>query len=72
MDEYLEHSLAQIIRWQSSGNPFLPYTAIVDGKKWVTRLNNFPEQSLYTLIIGETEVGDFDDWPVQWMRPVER
>ena len=45
------------------------YVAEVDGARWTIRLGDFPDEPLYTLAIGGTEVLSFDDWPPAWTRP---
>jgi len=32
------------------------------------RINDFPEEQLYTLIIDNEIILDFDDWPKNWER----
>jgi hypothetical protein len=34
----------------------------------LVRVNDFPEEQLYTLFVNGNEVGNFDDWPEQWVR----
>jgi hypothetical protein len=42
------------------------FTAAVDGKIWTIRLNDFPDEPLYTLLIDGFEIIHFDDWPEWW------
>jgi hypothetical protein len=35
----------------------------------VLRLGDFPEEALYTLLIGSADMGALDDWPAHWWRP---
>lgn len=63
--------LSQNISWEETGNAFFPYEANVDGKHLSIRLNDFPEESLYTLIVDGEEVCDFDDWLDNWQRDAE-
>jgi len=57
------------IMWEKGGSPIFPYLAIFEGVKCVIRVNDFPEEALFTLIIEDREKLDFDDWPAQWKRP---
>lgn len=57
------------IAWRKTADPQHPYAAEFEGEKCVIRLNDFPDEHLYTLIINGVEVTDFDDWSVQWTRP---
>ena len=60
--------LEEQVRWTRSADPNYPYEAEFNGDKLVVRLNDFPDQSLYTLMVNEKEVTSFDDWPEQWKR----
>lgn len=55
--------LAEKIVWQKTDDPKQPYVAEFEGEKCVIRLNDFPDEHLYTLIVNGVEVADFDDWP---------
>lgn len=52
-----------------SGKVGICFCADVDGATWKIRLNDFPDEPLYTLILGDQEVIHFDDWPSFWTRP---
>jgi len=56
------------INWEATGNPLYPYKVQIDGKEWFIRLNDFPEEPHYTLLIDNLEMFNFDDWPVDWIR----
>lgn len=43
--------------------------ATVEGKPWTVRINDFPDEPLFTLLIAGVEVMHFDDWPEFWHRP---
>jgi hypothetical protein len=36
--------------------------------QWELQVNDFPNEPLYTLLVGNTAIGDFDDWPPLWTR----
>jgi len=38
-------------------------------KEWTIRLNDFPDEPAYTLMIDIEEIIHFDDWPDFWDRP---
>lgn len=65
---YLEEKIV----WTQKEDPNYPYAARSDGDKLVIRLNDFPDENLYTLIVNKKEVASFDDWPKQWTRSKER
>ncbi len=52
--------------WKQSDDPYYPYEAHIGTEKYVIRLNDFPVEHLYTLLVNGTEVISFDDWPEKW------
>jgi hypothetical protein len=56
------------INWNETDDVDFPYTAMVNNHKWVLRLNDFPEEPLFTLFIDDEEWGHFDDWSPVWKR----
>jgi hypothetical protein len=65
----LEEITGRPIDWELSDDAEHPYVATLDDVDYVVRINDFPEESLYTLLCEERELGDFDDWPLSWVRP---
>lgn len=63
-----EEVFSTIVNWHESDDPEFPYEATVRNNKWVLRLNDFPEEPLFTLFINDEEWGDFDDWSPYWKR----
>lgn len=61
--------LAEKLVWRKTADPHHPYETGCDGETCVIRLNDFPDEHLYTLLVHGVEVADFDDWPAQWQRP---
>lgn len=58
---------AKPINWNKSADAEHPWCTTLEGKKARVRINDFPAESLYTLIIGRFEA-DFDDWPSGWKK----
>jgi hypothetical protein len=56
------------IVWKATNNLDHPWAAAVDGEHWQVRLNDFPDDFMYTLVIEGTAAGDFHDWPATWQR----
>ncbi|MFE2926147.1 hypothetical protein [Streptomyces goshikiensis] len=54
-----------------TGTSVFPYAALVDGRWWILRLNDFPEHPLYTLFVGSRRVTDLRDDPADWRRMSE-
>jgi hypothetical protein len=63
-DDYFELP----IRWTKTVDAEFPYAAVIDGQQWTIRINDFPEEPLYTLLVGGKEVISFDSWPKTWHR----
>lgn len=61
--------VASAITWEHTGDGELPYRAEVEGRTFRIRVNDFPEEPLYTLIAEDDELADLDDWPAAWVRP---
>lgn len=72
--------LSRLVHWQAGPTPELVYRCQIpvstpDDQKnpaswqeWLIRLNDFPRQPLYTLLIDGVEQVDFDAWPACWQR----
>jgi len=63
--DYLDVSVV----WEKSADPEYPYRAEIEGEQCLVRLNDFPDEQLYTLLADGVAVADFDDWPSNWVRP---
>ncbi|GIH25638.1 hypothetical protein Aph01nite_39480 [Acrocarpospora phusangensis] len=57
------------IAWAHTGDGEFPYRADVGGDALTLRVNDFPAEPLYTLIVNGHEHLDLDDWPRSWVRP---
>jgi uncharacterized protein YjaG (DUF416 family) len=64
----LGQKLAQELSWRSTNDRAHPWATEVDGTPWRIRVNDFPDELMYTLIIGSENAGDFHDWPEAWQR----
>ena len=64
----LQAQLAQPLSWNVTGNVEVPWQTEVNGNTWQVRLNDFPDEPMYTLLINGEAVGDFHDWPKVWKR----
>src|SRR5258708_3358789 len=62
--------LSTPLKWRISPDPLYPYTTFYEGARLRLRLNNFPDDKMYSLIKEDGEVlTTFDDWPLEWKRP---
>jgi uncharacterized protein YjaG (DUF416 family) len=64
----LGEKLARVIEWADTGDVDFPWSAVVDGVRWRVRINDFPDEPMYSLEIDGAMVGDFHDWPDHWVR----
>lgn len=70
-DDYPELLTTRLV-WSPSppNSQYLVYHAVVDGKPWNIRMNDFPDEPLYTLLVDRAAVIHFNDWPAFWgVRP---
>jgi hypothetical protein len=44
------------------------YVATYQGRQLKLRMNDFPDEQLFTLFVNGAPVTDFDDWPSRWLR----
>ncbi len=68
-NNWQEHpAVCQSVPWQPvpSSERHVIYEAQVGPEQWAIRLNDFPDEPLYTLLIAGEERLHFDDWPSFW------
>lgn len=63
----LGNHLATTVTW-TAGDLDHPWTAQVAGATWRIRLNDFPDDLMYSLLIEAAPIGAFHDWPETWQR----
>lgn len=61
--------LDKTIAWKRTADSHHPFAAEFGGEKCIIRLNDFPDEHLYTLIVNGKEIVSFDDWSAKWSRP---
>lgn len=53
--------------WEKLPGPGLfRYKSWVKANDWRIRLNDFPDEPLFTLLVNGQEIIHFNDWPRQW------
>ena len=67
-----QHAFKLPLQWQRTPDAEYPFETTVDGGRWQIRLNDFPAEAMYTLIIAGQEISDFDDWPKAWQKAGSR
>jgi hypothetical protein len=68
VDPDLERRLQQVVEWHETNDMTFPWDAHTERQHWSIRLNDFPDDHMYTLLVDGAELGDFDDWPGTWNR----
>lgn len=58
------------ILWARTVLGEFPYKNEHETGTLMIRINDFPEENLYTLICNDKEVKHFDEWPKLWNKPV--
>ncbi len=64
----LDDCLNTDVKWSKTDDPALLWYAQVAAGTWTIRVNDFPEEHLYTLFVNDEDLGSFDEWPRQWSR----
>ena len=54
------------ILWQKTDDVEFPYVSIEENEDMKIRLNDFPEEAMYSLFINNDFICDFDDFPINW------
>lgn len=60
--------LRRPLRWTRTNDPEFPWQSILKGVRCRVRINDFPQEPMYTLLVDGKPVGDFDDWPAGWKK----
>lgn len=58
------------ISWAATEELDTPWRSQSGRHSLTVRLNDFPDEALYSLLVDGTVVAHFDDWPALWTRPV--
>lgn len=56
------------IAWRETADVDWPYEATHAEHRLRLRLNDFPDEPLFSLFVGDVHLADFDDWPPSWKR----
>jgi hypothetical protein len=64
----LRERLGKSVKWSKTADPIHLWRATVGLETWVVRVNDFPDEHLYSLLVNNREAGSFDEWPSQWQR----
>ncbi len=65
----LARLVASPLSWQPTGDGEFPYRVVIDGAAVRIRINDFPAEPLYTVLVDAEALGDLEHWPGAWPRP---
>lgn len=60
------HYAKAAIVWESTSDAEFPYRAQYNGTQLVLRVNDFPAEPLFTLLVDGKEAADYEDWSPMW------
>jgi hypothetical protein len=55
--------------WEHTGDGEIPFRTRIGERVLTIRVNDFPAEPLYTLLVDGEEIEDLEDWPQAWRRP---
>jgi hypothetical protein len=62
----LAHPRKNKIDWVQTEDAVERWRSRVGRDTWVVRVNDFPEEHMYTLLINGRASESFDEWPADW------
>jgi hypothetical protein len=62
----LRRYLRRSLRWSRTADATAPWQAAAGKATCRLRLNDFPAEPMYTLLVDGQPVGDLEDWPACW------
>ncbi len=54
--------------FSATGDGEVPYVTEHEGRTLRVRVNDFPAEPLYTLLVDGIEIEDLEDWPGRWVK----
>lgn len=57
------------IKWSHTGDAFVQFTATAGDRTLTVRVNDFPDEPLYTLLSDGRKLVDLEEWPALWVAP---
>ena len=64
----METLIRMPVEWQETDDADFPYRTRLDNIEWRIRIDDFPDEPLFSLIREGKHVADFDDRPSFWKR----
>jgi hypothetical protein len=57
------------IKWSKCKEGKFAFKTFVASSSWMLRMNDFPDEPLFTLFIDGKEILHFNNWPSAWAKP---
>lgn len=57
------------ISWNETDIAEYPFSTKFNDEIYFIRINDFPEEEMYTLLKGDIALFNFNDWPENWKKP---
>lgn len=67
-DRLMQAHSAQTKVWTRTGNGEFPLRGEIGDRPALVRVNDFPAEPLYSVIIDGQNVGNLEDWPATWTK----
>lgn len=65
-DSALRRYVRRSLRWTRTADATVPWQAAAGKAICRLRLNDFPAEPMYTLLVDGRPLGDLEDWPACW------
>ena len=59
----------QDIQWRGTWNAEYPFRTYINGQTYRIRVNDWPDNPMFSFIENNKVIFDFDDWPNNWFMP---
>ena len=66
-EEFLPYR-SRAVAWGATNNVFVPYQARSGDEIWALRMNDFPDEPMYTLFVDGQTIANFTEWPPKWTK----
>lgn len=65
----MEARTSRAVTWEETDSAEYPLRTLMDGHETRLRINDFPDEPLFSVIVAGQSVGELEDWPPAWRRP---
>ena len=69
MDIDLARLVTLPLIFSATGDGELPFATRFDDRTITIRINDFPAEPLYSVLVDGEAIADLDDWPAPWTKP---